>query len=408
MQLSKQKKQVLLLYTSTLGGVLFGIVSSVINTHALSPELYGDYRYVQNIIAFISSFLLLGYFTSGSRLLAVSKNKQESEQIRGVMCTILAVTAVLLMIFMLLLCVWSIYTQKINLIPIYMASIPVCSSIVLLNYVNTTAQGDNHIIRISIARLLPVGLYCIFAFFIYRFYKASPELMILLYNGIAIIVLLLIVISTRPSFKNLKSSFIKLNKENKVYGFNVYMGSIVGVSTGYVSGITLGQFCTDNTNVGFYTLALTISSPLATLPAIIGTTYFKKFASQNRIDNKVLIYSILMTVLSCLLFIICISYIVDILYSEKYSQVSIYASWLSISSCFLGLGDMFNRFLGSHGQGKQIRNGAIAGGVTQVLGSFILVYIWGIVGAIVTAIISKLVYFIMMYFYYYQFVKENN
>ena len=45
------------------------------------------------------------------------------------------------------------------------------------------------------------------------------------------------------------------------------------VASNYLAGITLGVFNEDNTEVGFYTLALTVTTPLSTLPAIIGTTY---------------------------------------------------------------------------------------------------------------------------------------
>ena len=62
MQLTKQRKQILVLYISSLAGVLLGMINSVINTRALAPGPYGDVRYVQNIISFISSLLLVGFF----------------------------------------------------------------------------------------------------------------------------------------------------------------------------------------------------------------------------------------------------------------------------------------------------------------------------------------------------------
>ena len=66
MKFTKQTKQVVILYASTLSGVLLGVVASIINTRFLSPADYGDVRYVQNIINFIASLLLFGYFLSGS------------------------------------------------------------------------------------------------------------------------------------------------------------------------------------------------------------------------------------------------------------------------------------------------------------------------------------------------------
>lgn len=407
LQLSKHNKQVVILYASSVIGMLIGVLNSVINTRYLTPDLYGDVRYVQNIISFVSSLLLFGFFTSGSRLLALSKDEQHSRQIRGVLCTILAITVAVLMLTMTGLNIASHIQGKDNLSLLYLIAIPCCGNVVMLNYVNTTAQGDNHIGRIAAARLLPSAVYCILAYFIFRYYGATPGKMLALFNGSAIIILSLIIISTKPSFTHLKESFQLLKEENKKYGFNVYLGSLVAVSTGYLSGITLGQFCSDNTNVGFYTLAVTIAAPLAMLPSIIGTTYFKQFASQSRIDKKVMLGSIGLTVVSCVVYIVFIKYIVLFLYDKSYFCVAKYASWIAIGTSMHGLGDMFNRFLGAHGQGKQIRNGAIACGIVLVFGSFILVYFYKINGAIITKIASSVVYLGMMVYYYIRFVSET-
>ena len=96
MKFTKQTKQVVILYASTLSGVLLGVVASIINTRFLSPADYGDVRYVQNIINFIASLLLFGYFLSGSRLLAISSGESESRRIRGCMIVILGGALVVL------------------------------------------------------------------------------------------------------------------------------------------------------------------------------------------------------------------------------------------------------------------------------------------------------------------------
>lgn len=407
-QLSKHNKQVVVLYVSSVIGLLIGVLNSVINTRALAPDLYGDFRYVQNIISFVSSLLLFGYFVSGSRLLALSKDEQYSRQIRGILCTILAITVGLLMLTMAGLYVISVIQGKDNLSLLYLISIPLCGNVTLLNYVNTTAQGDNHIGRIAAARVLPSAVYCVLAYLIYHYYGATPGKMLALYNGSSLIILLFIIVSTKPSFANLRESFRVLNEENKQYGFNVYIGSLANVSTGYLAGITLGLFCADNSNVGFYTLAGTIAAPLAMLPSIIGTTYFKQFASQDRIDNKVMLGSVGLTVISCIAFILLVKYIVLFLYDKSYYCVAKYAAWIAVGTSMHGLGDMFNRFLGAHGQGKQIRNGAFACGIVLIVGSFVLVYFFQISGAVITKIASSAVYLGMMIYYYVKFVLKDD
>lgn len=402
-KLSKTKKQVLLLYGSSIIGVALGIINSVVNTRALAPSEYGDYRYVQNIIDFITSLLLFGYFTSGSRLLALSRDEEHSRNIRGAMCFILGIAISILMVAMLILGFYHVLPTGPNL---FFLAIPVCGYSLMLNYINTVGQGDNHIGRISVARLFPPGLYCVIAFFVYKYFGASSSKMLLLYDGIGIIIYTALILSTKPNFSNLKKSLSALSQENKHYGFNVYLGSLIAVSTQYIAGITLGKFCVDNSNVGFYTLSATMAAPLSMLPMIIGTTFFKQFASQKEIDKKVLYSSFVLTLASCLFFILIIKYVVAFLYDENYSSVGIYAAFLAIATSINGLGDLFNRFLGAHGQGKPIRNGAFACGIMTVLGNILFVYFWGINGAIVTRVLSATIYFLFMSMSYYFYTKE--
>lgn len=407
-KVSKSNKQVIILYTTTALGVLVGLLSSVINTRALSPDLFGNVRYVQNVISFVSSLLLVGYFVSGSRLLALSKSEEYSRQIRGIMCVILAITIGIVMLTMMSMAFFTwLKGDSLGMLSLYLVAIPLCGTVLMLNYVNTTAQGDNHIGRISVARLLPTSIYVVVAYFVYNKFKATPALMLLLYNGIATIVLILVILSTKPSFKNLKASFALLNEENKRYGFNVYIGSLADNATGYIAGITLGIFCDTNSNVGFYTLAQTMAGPLSMLPAIIGTTYYKRFATESSISRKVLLGSVGLTILSCVVFVLLIKYVVMFLYNENYYCVASYASWLAIASCMHGLGDMFNRYLGSHGLGKQLRNSAFAAGGVLLVGSTALVYLYKINGAIVTKILSSMVYLFMLCYYYVQFTKSQ-
>lgn len=406
-KINQQKNQVLSLYSASVLGLLFGVAVSVLNTRFLTPVEYGDVRYVQNMISFISGLLLFGYFVSGSRLLALSNDEQYSRKIRGIMVAILGVAIGVAMLCMLVFACINHLSGKENLSQLFLYVIPVCGNVLMLHYINTTAQGDNHIGRISIARLVPSIIYCITAFPIFHFLGASGLLMLLLYNGSSVLVLGLVIWSTRPLFSSLKGSFRSINEENRKYGFNVYIGSIIGVSTQYIAGISLGHFCVDNANVGFYTLGLTLATPLSMLPAIIGTTYFKKFASDNKIDYRVFKYSIAMTLFSLLVFVLFIKYIVAFLYNENYSQVGTIAAFLAIGTSLHGFGDMVNRFLGAHGMGKEIRNGALFSGLCAVFGNILFVYLWGIKGAIITKIMASTIYMISMLVYYRLSLKNK-
>ena len=398
-------KQIIVLYISTIGGVLLGVLSSVINTRFLDPVNYGDVRYVQNLINLFSCIFLLGFFVSGSRLLAISKSKAEANGIKGVMVIFLIITIAALM-FMVLLCYFYhlLFQANMNAV-LFLFSIPVCAQPLLLNYINTTAQGDNQVGRIAYARLLPALLYVIAAYFIYSRYGASSALMILLQWGIACMVLVAIVISTHPDFKEYKKYKRLLIEENRRYGLYLYIGSLAMVATQYLPGVTLGFFNTDNRDVALFTLALTISMPLSMLPSIVGTSYFKKFATQQRINNKVFMSTIIITLLSFLAYVAIIQPIVDFLYPVSYSQIGVYASLLAVSRCIYGIGDMVNRFLGAHGLGKEIRNASFATGFCMIIGSIVGVYFFNVWGAIATNIVGSVTYFIVLFYYYRKFVR---
>lgn len=404
---NKQHQQVIILYAATLIGLLLGVINSIINTRFLDPIDYGNVRYVQNIINFLGTILLFGYFVSGSRLLALSQSEQRSRQIRGCLIEILAICILITIVFLILIYCLHDYFKPFPAKYLFLVSIPVCGMPLMLNYINTTAQGDNQIGRIAVARCVPAVLYSIFSLIIYNKIGATSSRMILLQWGISTVVLTIVILSTRPSFKHTADVFVDLRNENRSYGFQLYLGSLAMVATQYLAGISLGLFNLDNSYVGFYTLALTVTSPLQTLPAIIGTTYFKKFTTEKEMPHKVFKFTVLMTFASCLIFIILIYPLVKFLYTEKYASVGIYAAMLSIGFSFHGLGDMINRFLGSHGRGKEIRNSSFICGFILVLGNTVLVFFIGIYGAIATKVVSSLAYSLSMFYYYKKFIKTE-
>lgn len=408
MILSKQGKQVIYLYGSTVLGLLVGIFISVLNTRSLTPSDYGDVRYVTNLILFLSGFLLFGYFISGSRLLAVSKTERESRRIRGVMVVMLGVASGVLFLATLL----AAFVHNLWMDPkvgsLLLITSLVCFQPLLLNYVNTTAQGDNHILRLSAARVLPSMLYLGIAVYAYSRWGATSQRMLLLQNGISCIVLCCIIFSTRPTFRGLSETLVHLKEENKLYGFQCYLGSLVFVAVGGLAGITLGIFNEDNTQVGFFILAVMLAAPLQMLPSIIGTAYFKEFAKQSAIPLRVLKWTIAVSVFSLVSFILVVRFVVDLLYDESYAVVSGYASFLAVGMTLHGVGDMINRFLGSHGQGRAIRNSSVWPGLVLLFGYVVFVYFWDIQGAIATRILSDLFYVGMISFYYVRFVNAGS
>lgn len=405
--LNKRFQQILLLYGATITSVLLGVVVSVLNTRSLAPAEYGDVRYINNFIAFFSGVLLLGYFVSGSRLLAVAKNAKESAEVKGAIIVVLCITAVLLMALMFVCGMVHQFVLHKDYAHLFYWVLPVCSSTLLLNFINTTSQGGNNISMIAAARVFPSLVYLLLAYYIYAKWGTSGKMMLWLQNGTSVVILVFLIWRNSPSFSGMRNSLKALHEENKKYGLQVYYGSLANISVQYIAGISLGLFGSDNVNVGFYTLALTVTVPLSMLPNVIGTTYFKQFASQERISHKVLIGTVSISALSLLGFIILIFPIVDMLYDKSYQSVAFYACFLALGSTLQGLGDVFNRFLGVHGKGRFLRNGAWISGSVAIVGYTLGIYALGLYGAIGTRITSSALYVLSMIFYYERYINEN-
>lgn len=301
-----------------------------------------------------------------------------------------------------------LHLNEPSLAKLFLLTIPVASSPILQNYIEQTMLGDNQIGRLSLARLLPYLIYVPIGYMIYSTYGATSSLMQVLQLGTFCAIYLFIILSTRPLLKDIRPIWKELWEENRQFGSHLYYGSLVMVASNYLAGISLGYFNTDNAEVGFYTLGLTLASPLTTLPAIIGTIHFKQFASQDRIPAKVFKFTVLITIVTFIVFLLLIHPAVIYLYSNEYSIVAKYATYLALGYCLHGLGDMINRFLASHGQGKQIRNASIANGVVKIFGYTVLVAIMNTNGAIVTTITCDAIYLACMLYYYWAYIKQNN
>ena len=402
--ITKSKFQVLYLYASTLMGSLLGFATSIVNTHFLTDAEYGDVRYVQNLITLFSWLLLFGYFHAGNRLLALSNDEARSRKVRGAMVVILGGCSVALMLMTLLAGLFHFGQKECFL---FMVSLPVCFYPLFTNYVNATAQGDNFIGRLAISRVLPPIIYVAIALVVFNLFKATSSFVILLQWGVYSLMFGVIIISTRPRFNGLKPVFESLKTENSAYGAHLYYGSLAMIATHYLAGLMLGVFNDDNTNVGYYTLALTLTTPLSYLPGIIGTAYFKKFVNEPAIPQKVFRATMLLTVVSCVLFMSFIHIVVDWFYPASYAPVARYAIWMSVAFSVHGIGEMINRFLGSHGHGVPIRNSSYMCGAFKVFGFIVLVWLWNVEGALITNVVSSSIYTLVLYVYYKKIVNKR-
>jgi len=400
----KKAKQVSALYGSMVVGILIGIGVSVVNTRLLGPQQYGDLKFLQNLFAFVVTFLTLGVFVSGSRILAQRKNENIKHQLIG---TLLIFAAAISIVLIIVLFIFSFFEEKLFQNELGQA-IRIFSPLLFVFPFNlcleNIMQGDNKIYELSIFRVGPKVLYILVAISFNYFVSLSLTSALAIQFLTFAFIILIMAISFKPKFNNLKKNISIIWQQNKTYGFQVYIGMLVGVASAKLGGLSIGYFI-DNTNVGFFSLAITVTMPLRMIPTAVGTTFFKDFANRNSIPEKATLFTLILSISALFFFVMLIKKIILLLYSSEYIAVVPLAYIVSIGSIFHGIGDYINRFLGAHGKGKELRNGAFAVGVSNILGYIVLVHIFGTKGAAITMMISGLIYCYMMYFFYMKYRK---
>lgn len=399
-----RKKQVLSLYTAMVLGVIVGIGVSVINTRLLGPEQYGDLKFIQSLFAFAVTFLTLGFFVTGGRMLAQDKNSAISREITG---SVLVIASIVSVIFSLLIFVFSFYEDAIfdndlsNIIRLFSPFLFVFPYQLCME---TILQGTNRIYELSAFRILPQLLYIMVAVLFNYIFPLSLthalSIQFIVLGGVITVML----IRLRPRFININTVVRDIVSNNMDYGLQVYFGSIFGVASAQLGGIAIAYYI-DNINVGYYSLALSITLPLALIPNVIGTTFFKEFTNTSSISIKIIISTAILSVLSLIAYYLIIKQLVVLLYSEKYLRVVQLTYPMALGSILHGFGDLINRFLGAHGRGAELRNGAIIVGIINIAGFIVLVYFFGVGGAAATKLAAGAGYCLSMYWYYSRYRK---
>jgi len=398
-----RKKQVLSLYISMVLGVFVGVGGSVINTRILGPQQYGDLKFIQTLFAFVVVFLTLGLFVTGSRLLARDEYKDIENKLIGGIFVLASVVSLIMSTVLLIISIYYDHIFDNNLKEVIKLFIPFLFVFPFKVCLENILQGSNRIYALSVFKIMPQLCYMIVAFSInYYYVKLSLPLALAIQFSVLATVIFLMIIYLKPDFKRYKKNIGLIWTENKTYGLHVYFGSIVGVASAHLGGLVVAYFI-DTIHVGYYALAFTITAPLTMIPSTVGTTFFKKFANTDKIPGKVILATLGLSSIVIGVFYFIIDDLIILLYSDEFIRV-IPLAYIMAPGCIMhGFGDLFNRFLGAHGRGKDLRNTAFCVGTTNIIGFIVLIDNFGITGAASTKLISGTVYCFVLYIYYYKY-----
>ena len=255
----------------------------------------------------------------------------------------------------------------------------------------------------AVFHLFSKGLFIISLFALWKVRGLDVHLIIVLNLLSWMVATFVILFSLKPSFSNIKENLKVVKTKNKSFGLSYYYGAIVNQSTYKLDELFITYFV-NITQLGFYTLASIICSPMTFLSRAFVNSIFKKLALKDRIPIRVFVYNTLWLGFCVLFLYLSSDFIVSRLFGEEYMQVSVYILPLSIAFLFQGMYAPFS-FLTVKSKGRELRNVAYLEAFVNIVGNIILVPILLVEGAIYASILARFTHFVGLWYYYDKMIK---
>lgn len=403
-------KQVSLLFGVNIISIPIGIVTSIILTRYLGKDLYGDYQFLASVFTLTTLLMNFGFYQAGNRAIVMSDDKDHIKELYG---ALFGITIVIYIVMCISIILYSFYDQNLQekgIDGLLRLILPIGFLFLLQKYFETLFQADNKIKLLAHSRIGYKLLFLLLTSLLYVFYfenDANKVLVIWILYAIAKAVSFSwVIIKVDMKFKKFTFWLSKVWQYNRSFGFDVYVGSIFAVGFSSLLAILISYFSETNSGVGYYSLAITLASPLSFIPNVIATTNYREFSKRKTIPKKLLLLTAVLSIIAIIGLWVIIDPFVTIFYGDEFSTVVQLTYIISLGVIFHGIADFFNRFLGAHGQGRFLRNSSFLVGFSVLVSGIILIPIYGEYGAAFSKMITGIIYIIVIVSYYIKHINK--
>lgn len=405
-RMNKSLSQFMLLSLSNYLLIILTFIISVFMTHALTVNAFGEYRYILSIIALLVTIFNLGIHYSASRLIAIQENKSDEKKI------VHSTIAIMILIYIVVILLVGIYVvlmkstdQTVNNSFLWAGFL--MFTLFFQRILTTIMKGNNKIGDIIIQNTIPQLIILSSYIFIFIYIEKVTLIVALnIFLAAYLITHTLTFIRLRISLKNSfsRTDIKKIWEENKTNGFQIYKGSLASVSINDFLTVIVGGIISKNM-FGFFSLAVSMTAPISTIPRVMGIINFKKNSRRNKIPLNNIIFTFVTSIIGALVVNIGVQSLFPIIYDDSYTPALEFLFILSVTALIHGFGDYFNQFLSSHGLGNELKKASYySGGILLIL-SIILVPTFNIHGFIYARLVSSTVYFVGMLHSYRIYIK---
>ena len=391
-------------FLSQLAVIIFGFLTKGIQTRALTSEGYGVYAFFTTLTGFSVLFFNLGLFPTMELMLASSNEKQREKELLGASFILTLIIGIAFSIFLFAISFVIDGVFHVQIASTLRLVIPLCIAFPFRLLIPSLAIGSNQIEKAAIYDVLFQLLFSVALAALFFYSTLTLEEIIVLNLSLSAVATGVIIFLFKPSAANFALRFKEIRKKNSEFGIHYYLGSMFSDTTYKLDELFI-TFFINTTQLGFYSLANIICSPMVIFSNAVAAALFKDFAQKETISKKLFAFNILWIVVSFTVLYFLSGFIIRILFGNSFDNVQDYVIPLSVSYIFKTLCQPYS-FLAAKGKGKEIRNVAVLEGVASIITNIIFIPFWGVMGAIYSSIIARVIDYIGLNYYYRKYLKE--
>lgn len=381
---------------------LLGIVVYGILTRALSVEAFGSYALLMAILTFGSLIFDFGVSSSGMRLMALAKDRDDQRSRLG------AVFVVALLIggaFCIATALASFVAGSVfdeRLASLLLVVSPFVFALPIIELLLTTSQGANRIGLLSLYTVLPRTVLIVLLTVLVSTGELTIVTAIIGTMCASLVTVLYAVVSQRPKFRGIDVELKLLAREVKEFGKEMYRGRIIDGLTNWADRMLISLHH-GMASLGFYSIASTMLSPLNMVSQSISASSYYRFARENRISPFVFLANGVASIAGSVILLFACSWLIPLFFTEKYSDALALLPFLAAGVALNGLNQPFHAFLSAQRQGRSIRVISISTSSLNVILNIILIPKYAAIGAAMAYTSSYAVNIIMNLHYYSRF-----
>ena len=396
-------KQTGLYFVSQMMNAALGLAVTAFLTRTLSVTDFGSYSFVVSVILFVAVFFDFGLGAAGTRLMALQNDGDQLRYRSGVLiaASLLIGLAFTAIFFGMSFLVDPIF--KTTLLRVFLIVSPLVLVFPLQETIASACKGANKIAFLSLFVILPRGIYLILlALSVWlgpmslKYALIAMILGILLSDIIAIFYL-------KPTLGNWKREFASLIREVREFGKDIYYGRMIDGLTNGIDKMLI-TFFFGVIPVGFYSIALMMTTPIGMLSRSLGTSAYKQFTRTSRISKKILVGNFIWCFTGTLLLLLLCEILIPLFFTDKYAAALGVLPYLAIGSALSGLNVPYHTFLSAQRQGRSIKIMSISTSSLFVLLSVILIPYYSVYGAAIAIVCTYGLNLIMNLYYYHLYI----